>query len=176
MVQILPPTEPIRNAVMDNMDALIKTISSDFSNRASDETKLADMMPVIHSIDYCIKNVKEWMKPTKRKVSPLFQPAGARVEYQPLGVVGIIAPWNYTVNLSLGPLVAALAAGNRAMIKMSEFTPATSLFIEELMRDTFPEDLVVSRRYLQIGNAVPPPLVSLLGRAIQKKFAQDEVI
>ena len=132
----------LRNAVMDNMDALIKTISSDFSNRASDETKLADMMPVIHSIDYCIKNVKDWMKPKKRKVSPLFQPAGARVEYQPLGVVGIIAPWNYTVNLSLGPLVAALAAGNRAMLKMSEFTPATSLFIEELIKDTFPEDLV----------------------------------
>lgn len=132
----------LRQMVMGNLDRFIETISTDFSCRSEDETKLADIMPVVHGIDYSIKNVSAWMRPQKKKVSPLFQPASARVEYQPLGVIGIISPWNYTVNLSLGPLIAALAAGNRAMIKMSEFTPATSILMEELIRDTFPEDLV----------------------------------
>lgn len=132
----------LRRAVMNNTDRFISTISKDFNGRSKEETQLADLMPVIHNIDYAVKNVKSWMAPRKKKVSPLFQPAAARVEYQPLGVVGIIAPWNYTVNLSLGPLVAALASGNRAMIKMSEFTPETSAFMEELISDTFPEDLV----------------------------------
>lgn len=132
----------LRAVVMDNMDRFVASISADFSGRSANETKLADIMPVIHSIDYSIKHIKGWMKPVKKKVSPLFQPATARVEYQPLGVIGIIAPWNYTVNLSLGPLVAALSAGNRAMIKMSEFTPETSLLMEELIEAAFGEDLV----------------------------------
>jgi coniferyl-aldehyde dehydrogenase len=99
-------------------------------------------MPVLHSIDYTLKNLKRWMQSDKKKVSTLFMPASARVEYQPLGVVGIIAPWNYTLSLSLGPLVSALAAGNRTMIKMSEFTPVTSAFVEELLSKIFPQNLV----------------------------------
>jgi len=66
------------------------------------------------------------MKPSRRAVGMAFQPAVARVVYQPLGVVGVIAPWNYPLYLAIGPLVGALAAGNRVMIKMSEYTPATS--------------------------------------------------
>ncbi|TNC80953.1 MAG: coniferyl-aldehyde dehydrogenase [Oleiphilus sp.] len=132
----------LRTMLMDNIDTLVECIDTDFSCRSSTETKLADIMPVIHGIDYSIKNLRDWMAPVKRKVSPLFQPASARVEYQPLGVIGIISPWNYTISLSMGPLVAALAAGNRAMIKMSEFTPATSAYVEQMISNTFSEDLV----------------------------------
>ena len=67
------------------------------------------------------------MRPERRHVAMHFLPGGARVVYQPLGVIGIMAPWNYPVSLSLIPLATAIAAGNRAMIKPSEFTPATSL-------------------------------------------------
>lgn len=132
----------LRDAVMENQDALIASISKDFSCRSEDETKLAEIMTTVHSIDYNLKHLKGWMKKDKKKISPLFQPAKGYVQYQPLGVVGIIAPWNYTVSLSLGPLVSALAAGNRAMIKMSEYTEATSILIEQIISDTFPEDLV----------------------------------
>jgi coniferyl-aldehyde dehydrogenase len=72
----------------------------------------------------------------------LFQPASNRVQYQPKGVVGIIVPWNYPLYLAVGPLISALAAGNRCMIKMSEFTPATSALFRDIIRDTFSEDLV----------------------------------
>ncbi len=132
----------LRKVLMDNQDTLINTIAADFSSRSAEETKLADLMTVIHTIDYSIKNLKSWMAPVKKKISTLFQPASGQVQYQPLGVIGIISPWNYTISLSMGPLVAALAAGNRAMIKMSEFTPATSAYIEEMIDKTFPSDLV----------------------------------
>jgi len=134
--------QKLRKALMDGQDAIISAISQDFSNRSADETKLAEILTTIHAIDYNVKNLKSWMKKDKKKISPLFQPATGFVQYQPLGVIGIISPWNYTVSLSMGPLVAALAAGNRAMIKMSEFTPITSALIEQLIGDTFPEDLV----------------------------------
>jgi coniferyl-aldehyde dehydrogenase len=132
----------LRKMLMDNQESIITTISRDFSNRSADETKLAEMMTTIHSIDYTLKNLKKWMAKDKKKISPLFQPATGFVQYQPLGVIGIISPWNYTIALSMGPLVAALAAGNRAMIKMSEYTQATSSLIERLIHDTFSQDLV----------------------------------
>lgn len=132
----------LRNMLMDNQKNIITTISKDFSNRSEEETKLAELMTTVHSIDYNLKHLKKWMQNDKKKISILFQPATGFVQYQPLGIIGIISPWNYTVGLSMGPLVAALAAGNRAMIKMSEFTPATSALIEQLIQDTFPQDLV----------------------------------
>jgi len=132
----------LRKMLMNNQESIIATISKDFSNRSADETKLAEMMTTVHAIDYTLKNLKKWMEKDNKKISPLFQPATGFVQYQPLGIIGIISPWNYTVALSMGPLVAALAAGNRAMIKMSEFTPATSTLLERLIQDTFPQDLV----------------------------------
>lgn len=132
----------LRKMLMNNQESIIATISKDFSNRSADETKLAEMMTTVHAIDYTLKNLKKWIEKDNKKISPLFQPATGFVQYQPLGIIGIISPWNYTVALSMGPLVAALAAGNRAMIKMSEFTPATSALLERLIQDTFPQDLV----------------------------------
>ena len=102
--------------------ALIDAISADFSNRSADETLLAEIMPSLHGIHYASRRLGKWMKPSRRQVGLAFQPASARVLYQPLGVVGVIVPWNYPLYLAIGPLVGALAAGNRVMIKMSEST------------------------------------------------------
>ena len=123
-------------------DALIGAISQDFSNRSADETLLAELMPSLHGIHYASKRIKKWMKPSRRSVGLQFMPASAKVIYQPLGVVGIIVPWNYPLFLAIGPLVGALAAGNRVMIKMSESTPATSQLVKDLLAKVFPEDLV----------------------------------
>ena len=100
-------------------EALIKAISQDFSNRSTDETLLAEIMPCLQNIHYASKNLKKWMNPSRRAVGLAFQPAAARVIYQPLGVIGVIVPWNYPLFLAMGPLIGALAAGNRVMIKMS---------------------------------------------------------
>jgi coniferyl-aldehyde dehydrogenase len=82
------------------------------------------------------------MRPDRRRVGLIFQPARAKVLYQPLGVVGVISPWNYPVYLTIGPLTAALAAGNRVMIKASEYTPNTTQILREMIAGQFTEDHV----------------------------------
>jgi coniferyl-aldehyde dehydrogenase len=123
----------LKQALLAHQQPLIDAMNEDFGCRSADDSRLGDILPTILGINYAIKHLKQWMKPSKRHVSMLFQPAKAFVMYQPLGVIGIITPWNYPVFLSLGPLTAALAAGNCAMIKMSEFTPATNRVIKELL-------------------------------------------
>ena len=122
--------------------ALIEAISSDFSHRSADETLMAELMPSLFGIKDARKNLKRWMKPSRRKVGIAFQPASAKVVYQPLGVVGVIVPWNYPLFLAVGPMIGALAAGNRVMLKLSESTPATGELLKNLFARVFPEDLV----------------------------------
>ena len=132
----------LRELILGEKQALIEAVSRDFSNRAAEETLLAEIMPSLHGIDYASKRLGKWMKPSRRSVGLTFQPAAAKVVYQPLGVVGVIVPWNYPLYLAFGPLIGALAAGNRVMIKMSESTPATSQLVKELLARIFPEDMV----------------------------------
>ncbi len=132
----------LKSALIKYKDKLAKAISADFGCRSYDESLLADIMPTVMSIDHCLKHLRNWMRPEKRKVSLLFQPAQARIMYQPLGVVGIMAPWNYPVYLCLGPLAAAIAAGNRAMIKPSEFCPYSNRVLAEIIEDAFSKDEV----------------------------------
>ena len=132
----------LRELILGEKQALIEAVSRDFSNRAAEETLLAEIMPSLHGIDYASKHLGKWMKPSRRSVGLAFQPAAAKVVYQPLGVVGVIVPWNYPLYLAFGPLIGALAAGNRVMIKMSESTPATSQLVKELLARVFPEDMV----------------------------------
>ncbi|BCR26700.1 coniferyl aldehyde dehydrogenase [Aquipseudomonas alcaligenes] len=132
----------LRELILGEKQALIEAVSRDFSNRAAEETLLAEIMPSLHGIDYASKRLGKWMKPSRRSVGLAFQPAAAKVVYQPLGVVGVIVPWNYPLYLVFGPLIGALAAGNRVMVKMSESTPATSQLVKELLARIFPEDMV----------------------------------
>ena len=147
--QLMPSAEQriawlraLRKVLVNEQKLLCETISADFSHRSHAETLLAELMPSLEGIDYACKRIKRWMKPVKRKVGIAFQPACAKVVYQPLGVVGVIVPWNYPLFLSIGPLTGALAAGNRVMIKMSEHTPRTAQLLKELLAQVFSEDLV----------------------------------
>lgn len=132
----------LRDLLSNERQALINAISQDFSHRSADETLFAELMPSLHGIHYASKHLKGWMKPSRRAVGIAFQPASAKVIYQPLGVVGVIVPWNYPLYLAIGPLVGALAAGNRVMLKLSESTPATGELLKALLARIFPEDLV----------------------------------
>jgi coniferyl-aldehyde dehydrogenase len=132
----------LRALLIDHTDAIAEAISADFTARSVDDTLLGEIIPSVHSIDYSQKRLRRWMKPSPRSVGLNFLPARARVVYQPLGVVGIMVPFNYPVNLAVVPLVAALAAGNRTMIKMSEHTPRTAALMEEMLRKYYEEDHV----------------------------------
>ena len=135
--------DALHRLLASNQQVIIEAISADFGNRSADETRLAEIMPSLHGIHYARRRLQRWMKPSRRSVGLAFQPASAKVVYQPLGVVGIIVPWNYPLYLAIGPLIGALAAGNRVMLKMSESTSATGLLLKDLLAQVFPEDQVV---------------------------------
>ena len=138
----LQQLKALKTALLKHQDKLIKAIAADFSCRSNDESLLADVLPTIMNIDHAIHQLRNWMKPEKRKIHWLFQPAQAGIMYQPLGVVGIMGAWNYPVFLTLGPLVAAIAAGNRAMVKPSEHCPYTNRVINEIIQEAFTQDEV----------------------------------
>ncbi len=135
--------DTLERLIRENTAAIAKAISADFGNRSLHETQLLELFPSFEAIRHARRHLKSWMKPERRAVSMWFLPGRARVMHQPLGVVGIIVPWNYPLLLAVGPMVAALAAGNRVMVKMSEFTPAMSALFAELVAKYFSDDEVV---------------------------------
>lgn len=132
----------LERLVRENAPAIAEAIRSDFGNRSLHETQLLEIFPSLEGIRYTRRHLKSWMRPERRHVSLWFLPGRARVLHQPLGVVGVIVPWNYPLYLAVGPLTAALAAGNRALVKMSEYTPATSELFARLVAKYFSDDAV----------------------------------
>jgi len=132
----------LRTLLLQHRDEITQAISADFTARSANETLFAEIMPCISHIDYILKRLNRWMKPSSRHVELQFMPARAKVVYQPLGVVGIMVPFNYPLNLAIEPLIAALAAGNRAMIKMSECTPHIAGLLGQILLKGFDEDRI----------------------------------
>jgi coniferyl-aldehyde dehydrogenase len=132
----------LRAALLKRKEGLCEAMARDFGGRSRNESLMADVLGPVLAIDHALRRLRRWMKPRRRSVELLFFSNRAWVEYQPKGVVGIISPWNFPVYLTLGPLAAALAAGNRAMIKMSELTPATAQAVRALLAECFAEDEV----------------------------------
>ncbi|MEM9716465.1 MAG: aldehyde dehydrogenase family protein [Pseudomonadota bacterium] len=132
----------LERLLLDNQDALIEAIDADFGNRSATETKAVEFLPLILMLRYSRRRLRRWMRPERCGVHWLFMPSVAKVMPQPLGVIGIMSPWNYPLFLSIGPLIDALAAGNRAMIKPSEVTPQTSDLLQQLFAEQFAADEV----------------------------------
>lgn len=144
----------LREALLANQAELIEAISEDFAGRSADETLLAELLPSIQGLRHAERHLHRWMRASRRRVGLAFQPASAQVRYQPLGVVGIIVPWNYPLFLAIGPLTCALAAGNRVMLKLSEATPASGRVLKQLLERVFPADLVsVVLGEVEVGQA-----------------------
>ncbi|MCX8092367.1 MAG: aldehyde dehydrogenase family protein [Verrucomicrobiae bacterium] len=121
--------------------SLLEAIHADL-RRAAHDAYLSEIGFVLREIHYALRNLPAWMKPQRRSVPLLARPGRAWVQPEPLGVALILGPWNYPVQLLLLPLVSALAAGNCAVLKPSEFAPHTAEAIARLIRDTFSEDYV----------------------------------
>src|SRR5690606_2714677 len=116
------------------------------------EPAVLDALTLVQGINYLGRRLRKWMRPQRRHVPVHSRPARAYVVYQPLGVVGIMSPWNYPLSLALMPLATALAAGNRAMLKPSEHTPATSALMAAILADLFdPEQVVVIQGDAGVG-------------------------
>lgn len=145
-----PPSREKREANLDKLLAMVRqydgelreAVAADYCCRSSHETAIGETAMMVSTIKHNRKHVGKWMRPRRRPIAMEFQPARGAVHYQPLGVVGIIAPWNYPFQLAVSPLAGVLAAGNRAMIKPSELTPNVAALLEKCIGATFDEEEV----------------------------------
>jgi aldehyde dehydrogenase (NAD+) len=149
--------ERLLAAVRQNEAAIVAALKADF-DKPEAETILSEILPVALDIRHALKHLRRWMRPQRYPASLATLGTSARVIPQPRGVCLIISPWNYPFNLCLGPLVACLAAGNSAILKPSEMTPATSALIASLIAETFPPDLVT---VIEGGKDVSQALLAL---------------
>ncbi len=141
-------------AVRRRKDDLLAAASADFGRRAPLETLGSDVMMSLDEIDYARKHLRRWMRPRRRSVNWTSRPARGELRVAPLGMVGIVSPWNYPLLLALAPLANAIAAGNRAMLKPSEFTPRTSALLARLVGEVFtPDQVVVVQGDASVGAA-----------------------
>ncbi|MGF1694688.1 coniferyl aldehyde dehydrogenase [Vibrio lamellibrachiae] len=123
-------------------DVLCDAMNEDFSGRAHTESMLADILAPTLDITHVLSKLRKWMKPQRRATEWLFKTNKLEVRYQPKGVVGIICPWNFPLYLSLGPMITAIAAGNRCMIKMPPNCPSTTSELKRMLSEVFTENQV----------------------------------
>ena len=132
--------------LVDHQSKLVEAVNADFGHRSPHQTLLTDIAASIAPFKHAKYHLKRWMKRQKRNISLPLGLFGTKawVEYQPVGVVGLISPWNFPIQLTFGPLASILAAGNRVMIKPSEYTPSTSELLKELIADIYdPNEVTV---------------------------------
>lgn len=132
----------LRSVLVDNKQEFCEAISEDFTSRSVHETMFGELLTVVSHIDLTIKHLGSWMKDEPRSMGLLQQPASGWVQYQPLGVVGIISPWNYPMVLSIGPMISALAAGNHIMLKPSSNVPKYTALLASTLKKVFAESLI----------------------------------
>jgi coniferyl-aldehyde dehydrogenase len=148
----MAPTHDVRRDRLDRLEGMVlrheseiaAAISADFGNRSANETSLLEVTPLLGAIRHARRHLKSWMKPRRVSTSMLYAPGRNLLLRQPLGVIGVISPWNYPLDLALAPALAALAAGNRVMIKPSELTPGFSNLLARIVAENFaPAEMAV---------------------------------
>ena len=145
-----------RLAMMGEKNAaqIVQAIDADFGHRSPHETQMAELLVVGSAIRHAMRHLKGWMQTRRVRTAMHYLPASNRLMRQALGVVGIVAPWNYPYQLSIAPAVAAIAAGNRVMVKPSELTPRFSELLQHIVRQYFSEDeLAVVTGGVETGRA-----------------------
>ena len=173
----------LRRFILDHQQAICDAISADYGHRSRHETMLAEILPALSAFDDALAHLRQWMRPQKRTVDrKLFGLASNRVIPQPLGVIGVIVPWNFPINLSFLPLTAIFAAGNRAMVKMSENSRHLAALLIELSPKYFAADKL---QFFDDGGGRGPAFSSLpfdhliftgsgtTGRAVMANAAQN---
>ena len=130
--QRLALLKQVRANIVTLEQDLIAAVSKDFGYRTAFDTLVGDILPTMQGLAHIIKKLPRWSKPSHRSAGLSLWPSKVSVTYQPIGVVGVIAPWNYPIQLAIVPVITAIAAGNRVMLKLSEFTPNTNAVLEKV--------------------------------------------
>jgi coniferyl-aldehyde dehydrogenase len=142
----------LRRLIESHAGEFSQAIANDFGTRSATEIRITETLMLQSGIRHAIGHLAQWMKPRRVSTAMAYQPGKSMIMRQPLGVVGIISPWNYPLQLALAPLIGALAAGNRAMIKPSELTPSFSKALADGIAKTFaPEEVAVVTGDASVG-------------------------
>ncbi len=134
--------QALMGMMMANRERIGAALSSDFGSHPVPATDLIEVLGVVSRAAYVLENLQEWMAPSLRHTDASLGTARAYVQSQPKGVVGNMVPWNFPFDLSVGPMIEMLAAGNRVIVKPSEYTPACAALLHEMVAATYPADLV----------------------------------
>ncbi len=130
----------LKKVILQHKEEIAEAISQDFGHRSPDESFLAEIFSSAETLHHTARHVKKWMKPSCRMPGKYFLPAKTKVYYQPLGVVGIIVPWNYPLYLAMGPIAYALSAGNRVMVRMSQNSSHLAQLLKKIISEAFAEN------------------------------------
>ena len=146
--------ETLRDLILGHETEFVKAISDDFGHRAVEDTLISEFLVIQGGISHALKHTPKWMKTRKAPTALQYKPARNVIIPQPLGVIGIISPWNYPLQLAIMPLIGALGAGNRAMIKPSEYTPRMSQLLKEVLAKGFSdEEVFVATGGVEVASA-----------------------
>ncbi|MCU0976478.1 MAG: coniferyl aldehyde dehydrogenase [Steroidobacteraceae bacterium] len=184
------PTPERRRDRLDRLEQALRrheadirrAIAEDFGHRSHDETLLFEQFMCIEGIRHARSELRKWMRPRRRGVAWWSLPGRAVVTHQPLGVIGIVVPWNYPLSLAVGPSIPALAAGNRVMVKMSEYTPRIGALFEQMIAEAFePTEMTVVNGGVEVARRFTSlPFDHLLftgstpvGREVMKSAAEN---
>lgn len=144
--------DKIKKNLLNHEQEFYSALKTDYGYRSSFDSMLSDFLPSMATIKYTKKHLKKWMKNEKRHAGLLIAPSKVQIMYQPLGVVGIIVPWNFPLYLSLSPIITAIAAGNKVMVKLSEFTPQTNKVIAKVFKN-LSDDIKVIEGASEVSSA-----------------------
>src|SRR5271163_2289445 len=142
--------------LVDHQVEICAALAEDFGRRPATLTRFVDILPALSSLKYARRHVRRWMRPRRRRIGLPIGAPGVRAEIvpQPLGVVGVISPWNFPITLTFGPLAGILAAGNRCLIKPSELTPAVSTLMATRVAQYFePTEVAVVTGSAEVAEA-----------------------
>ncbi len=142
----------LKENLLAHKSQLVTALAKDYGARSEFDSLMADILPTVQHIKYSIKHLAKWMRKQKRHSGLLLYPSSLTVQFQPLGIVGIVVPWNFPINLSLGPIATALAAGNKIMVKLSEYTPETNSVIRQVL-SPLSEKITVIEGELEVAKA-----------------------
>jgi coniferyl-aldehyde dehydrogenase len=146
--------EKLRELILGHEAEFVKAISDDFGHRAIEDTLISEFLVIQGGISHALKHTPKWMKTRKAPTAMQYKPAKNIIIPQPLGVIGIISPWNYPLQLAIMPLIGAIGAGNRAMIKPSEYTPRMSQLLQEVLAKGFSdEEVFVATGGVEVASA-----------------------
>lgn len=140
--QRIKALKKLEKFLIEQQDEIVATINADFGRRAAMETIQAEIFTVVEESRHARKKLKKWMRPKRVSVGLNWAPASAKLHTKPLGIVGIIGAWNYPLQLTLSPMVGAIAAGNRIMLKPSDTTSGIADYMKAEFARIYAEDYV----------------------------------